>query len=296
MGEKRGLSERKRAMAVWLITGAAGFLGRRLVKILQEKTGETVIGTTRRELDFTNEREIESILEKYQPEILVHTGAVSDTGVCEREPEETSVINVRGTALLAKAAGERKIKMIFTSSDQVYAGSKETEPHRECEILSPQTVYGRQKLLAEESVARNCPEGISLRLTWMYDLPGEFPVRPNFLTRLIHAARTKEELTFSEQEFRGITDVWKTAEKIAACGKLPGGSYNFGSSNERTSFETAKAMMEYLGGNPKLIKPGDFQRNLAICTEKINQAGIFFPNTLDGMKQRLNGEAVSIER
>ena len=151
-------------------------------------------------------------------------------------------------------------------------------------------VTGREKLEAERIVANWCPEGVSLRLTWMYDLPGKLPVKPNFITNIRDAMDKGELLTFSENDFRGLTDGRIVAERITHLKDVPGGVYNFGSPNALNFYETAVRTVEALGGDPKKIvkrrEDGNF-RNLAFSTAKLEAAGIFFPDTIEGILNRL---------
>lgn len=245
---------------------------------------------TREELNFTDEEQVKRVLGTLHPDVLVHAAAVSDTGACERDPEGSWKVNVTGVEYLSKACRENGTKLIFASSDQVYTGSEVRMPHREDEILTPANVYGREKLEAERIVANWCPEGVSLRLTWMYDLPGKLPVKPNFITNIRDAMDKGELLSFSENDFRGLTDGRIVAERITHLKDVPGGVYNFGSPNALNFYETAVRTVEALGGDPeKTVKrreDGNF-RNLAFSTAKLEAAGIFFPDTIEGILNRL---------
>ena len=242
-------------METWMITGVTGFLGPRVEAALREKGEVEVLPMTREELNFTDEEQVKRVLGMLHPDVLVHAAAVSDTGACERGPEGSWKV-VTGVEYLSKACRENGTKLIFASSDQVYTGSEVRTPHREDEILTPANVYGREKLEAERIVANWCPEGVSLRLTWMYDLPGKLPV----------------------------------AERITHLKDVPGGVYNFGSPNALNFYETAVRTVEALGGDPeKIVKrreDGNF-RNLAFSTAKREAAGIFFPDTIEGILNRL---------
>ena len=251
-------------METWMITGVTGFLGPRVEVTLREKGEVEVLPMTREELNFTDEEQVKRVLGTLHPDVLVE--------------------------YLSKACRENGTKLIFASSDQVYTGSEVRTPHREDEILTPANVYGREKLEAERIVANWCPEGVSLRLTWMYDLPGKLPVKPNFITNIRDAMDKGELLTFSENDFRGLTDGRIVAERITHLKDVPGGVYNFGSPNALNFYETAVRTVEALGGDPeKIVKrreDGNF-RNLAFSTAKLEAAGISFPDTIEGILNRL---------
>ena len=277
-------------METWMVTGVTGFLGPRVVEELKKDSGKKVLAVSRKEMDFSKEDEVKRVFETCHPNVLVHVGAVADGGICERDPEGSKRINVDGVEYLAKAAAAMGTKMIFASSDQVYGGSDVRTPHKESEVLAPATVYGRQKLQGEELVEKYCRDGISLRLTWMYDLPGNLPVKPNFLTNLFRALETGEALTLSAYDYRGVTDGRVVAERITRLKDVPGGVYNFGSPNALNFYETALETLKLLGRKADAClcrDPEERWRNLAFTTEKLEAAGLAFPDTLTGIRECL---------
>ena len=88
------------------------------------------------ELDFTKEEETEKAVRAFRPEVLLHCGAISDVGACEREPELSLRVNVEGTRNLARACREAGARMVMCSSDQVYFRGQEEGESREA-FLSP---------------------------------------------------------------------------------------------------------------------------------------------------------------
>ena len=100
-----------------MLTGAGGFLGSRLFTYYREKY--EVWAPSHKELDFTREESARKAVQDFHPDVLVHCGAISDVGACERDPELSMRVNVEGTRYLARACKVTGARMIMCSSDQV---------------------------------------------------------------------------------------------------------------------------------------------------------------------------------
>lgn len=65
-----------------LITGGSGFLGRRAAACFGT-LGLQVLSPSHGELDITDEASVRSWFREHQPEAVLHTAAISDTGLCQ---------------------------------------------------------------------------------------------------------------------------------------------------------------------------------------------------------------------
>ena len=224
-----------------LITGGSGFLGAR---ILQQGLGDAELCSLPRGfLAAAGEAEVTETIQKLQPAAIVHAAALSDTGYCAQHPEEAHRANVELPVWVAKAACASGAKLLAFSSDQVYAGITQPGPLPETLPLQPTNVYGRCKLEMEQRVLELCPDAVLLRASWMYDLPGYgLPIRGNLPLNLLRAALHGTSVTFSANDCRGVTYVRQVIANLAPALSLPGGVYNFGSSNtENMVHNTAKS-------------------------------------------------------
>ena len=273
-----------------LITGGSGFLGRRAAGYFEE-LGWQVLTPSHGQLDVTESSTLREWFGKNTPEAVLHTAAVSDTGLCQQKPEWSEHINVEGCVNLAKICREYGAKLVVCSSDQVYSGSPVPGPHRESEFLSPNNIYGCQKLLAEQRCLEILPRTVCLRLSWMYardNFPGQ---HGHFLSTLTAALVDKSKpLTWPVHDRRGLTDAEHVIKNLPEALKLEGGVWNFGSENDISTYDTVKTVLEELGMESALArltpnteafaaKPRDISMELT----KLKSAGILFPTTRDGL-------------
>ena len=268
-----------------LITGSGGFLGAR---VLQQGLGNAVLCTLPKGfLTTAGEQEVQDAILQLQPTAIVHTAALSDTGYCAQHPEEAYRANVQLPVWVAKAAKAAGAKLAALSSDQVYAGVTQTGPLPETLPLQPANVYGRYKLEMEQRVLDICPHAVLLRASWMYDLPGYgLPIRGNLLLNLWRAALNGTPVQFSRNDSRGVTYVRQVITNLAPALGLPGGVYNFGSSNTEDMVCTARQFAEELGITVQ-IKAADWSRNLVMDGSKLAEAGIQFDTTQQGIRRCL---------
>ena len=274
-----------------LITGAGGFVGSR---VLQQWKGKYELCTFPKGfLRTATETEVLAQTRARDPDVILHTAALSDTGYCAQHPAEAYRANVELPVWLARAAQQTKAKLVAFSSDQVYAGTKQQGPLSEALDLHPANIYGQYKLEAEQRVLELCPDSVHLRASWMYDLPGYgLPIRGNLPLNLLRAALKGEAVCFSRNDFRGVTYVRQVIENLEPAMDLPGGVYNFGSGNAGDMVCTARQFAKALGISIKITEES-WERNLVMDAAKLERSGIRFAATQQGILRCLRDYGLS---
>lgn len=269
-----------------LVTGAGGFVGAR---ILQQWQGRyDLCCLPKGSLSSATEASLTEQILRLHPDVILHTAALSDTGYCAAHPEEAYRANVQLPVWVAKTASRTGAKLVAFSSDQVYAGVRQLGALPETIALQPANVYGRCKLEAEQRVLEICPDAVMLRAAWMYDLPGYgLPVRGNLPLNLLRAALRGEAVSFSRNDYRGVTYVRQAVQLLEPAMKLPGGVYNFGSTNAENMVVTARQFAGEMG-IPVRVEEADWQRNLTMDDAKLRSFGICFDTTQEGIVRCLH--------
>lgn len=265
-----------------LITGAGGFVGSRVLQQWQGKY--ELCAFPKGFLCTATEMEVLAQTRARDPDVILHTAALSDTGYCAQHPAEAYRANVELPVWLARAAQQTKAKLVAFSSDQVYAGTKQQGPLSEALDLHPTNIYGQYKLEAEQRVLELCPDSVHLRASWMYDLPGYgLPIRGNLPLNLLRAALKGEAVRFSRNDFRSVTYVRQVIENLEPAMDLPGGVYNFGSGNAEDMVCTARQFAKALGITVKIAEES-WERNLVMDAAKLERSGIRFAATQQGIR------------
>ena len=244
-----------------LVTGANGFVGRYIMKAVPG--AEPVTNLRDRKED------IRSIFE--DAGYIIHTAAISDTQICEKNPDESYEANVLLPVAIAKAAP--RAKLICFSSDQVYNASQHDGPYLEG-MECPGSVYARHKLEMEQRVLDINPGAVMLRLTWMFDMNHGYA--PMILS--------EEKNIAVPEQYRGITWVREVADNIEKTFALPGGSYNFGSENEMPMPLFALTALAFLGRSKAVITENS-RHNLWMNTKKAQEIGVAFSSSIEGFKK-----------
>jgi dTDP-4-dehydrorhamnose reductase len=111
-------------------------------------------------------------------DLIVHSAGVADLGVAEADPGLATALNVRSTQVIVDAIAGSATKLLFLSSDNVFAGTADS--YTEDDERSPINAYGRSKAAAED-VTLAAGRHLVIRLPLMF---GRSPYADRFLDRL----------------------------------------------------------------------------------------------------------------
>ena len=271
-----------------LITGAGGFVGSRLASFYKEKY--EVWAPSHSEFDFTDREAAWKGVKEFGPDVILHCGAISDVGTCEKNPELSLRVNVEGTKNLAESCAQTGAKFVYCSSDQVYVRkpyegeSDETylRPWKEADAEAPAPLYGQHKLLAEQLCQSICPDSVGLRLTWMYGTltPAERAKGRRNMEVILGEALSGQPISLSATDYRAVTDIGEVVSNMEAAWHLPGGVYNYGSTASGPIYDTVRAAFVRAGvTGVQIEKAVGGLRNLTMNTDKLAAAGIRFADT-----------------
>ncbi len=251
-----------------LVTGASGFVGSKIMAHCRD-----VVACP--SLKNATEEDVRRIVSESGADTVIHTAAIADIGVCQKNPDASYRANVQLPVWLAKAA--KGIKLICFSSDQVYGGMTEEGPYTE-ENAKPNNIYAEHKLEMEQRVLDIAPDAVMLRAEWMYDFKAN---KPNYFLNVTNAV---SPLRFSSKQFRGITYVKEVAENTPAVIRLPGGVYNFGSETTRSMFDITKEFLALINKDIPL-EDAPAVHNLWMDCSKAARHGVVFRCVEEGLRQ-----------
>ncbi|MDQ4125235.1 MAG: sugar nucleotide-binding protein, partial [Actinomycetota bacterium] len=140
-----------------LVTGGDGQVGRALRDLLPGGDFRS-----HAELDVTDPGAVAAAVQGAG--VVVHTAAMTAVDACEADPERAAAVNDRGTEAVAAAARACGRKVVYLSTDYVFAG--DAAPYSEDDPTGPLNVYGRTKLAGEGHLD---PErDLVVRTSWLF--------------------------------------------------------------------------------------------------------------------------------
>ena len=233
-----------------LVTGAAGFVGRHLVRELE--AASHAVSTTDAvpadapaaaglpdyaPADLRDAEAMRALVRRTRPDAIVHLAGVSFVPDGARDPTLALSVNIGGTWALAEAlrAEAPRARLLFVSSAQVYGTLPSPAPLREDSPLHPLSLYAVTKVAGESLLlARHEAEGLDALVVrpGNHTGPGQAPkfVAPAFARQVLAAKRGEARSIRvgnldSVRSFADVRDVVRAYRLLLERGAA-GGVYN----------------------------------------------------------------------
>lgn len=265
-----------------LVTGAAGFLGGHLSRLLRN-AGWRVVGVDRspRPAGFPGEYTQADLADSSSLNGLftgvshvAHLAALASVEACEADPEQSLRDNLMATQHVVAAAAEAGVRrLVFASSAAVYSPEGEL-PQCEESVDNPGSVYAKHKLMGENCLRNHArgatpPDCVSLRFFNIYG-PGQ---QAGIVARVVECAlggKTLQVQGDGEQtrDFLHVRDATRALQTALTRERaFHGMAINVGSGSETSVNALAKLAEEVSGRQVATdeveARPGDLRRSCA---------------------------------
>lgn len=243
-----------------LITGISGFLGWNICQLAQHKWQIygtyfshpiQILGVHTLKVNLRSFQEIKNLFEDIQPEAVIHTAALSSPNFCETHPTESYEINVAASDYIAELCAEYQIPCVFTSTDLVFDGLN--PPYRETDSVSPVSIYGEQKVLAEQGMLARYPKTAICRMPLMFGLAS--PNSHSFIQGFIQTLKDGKELSLFTDEFRTPVSVNTAAKGLLLALEKVQGYIHLGGKQRISRYEFGCLMADVLQLPKDKLKP-----------------------------------------
>jgi dTDP-4-dehydrorhamnose reductase len=170
-----------------LVTGASGQLGRETVLALQT-AGKDVVGTDRKELDFSRPDTVAKGIAAHQADWVINCAAYTHVDKAEEEREQALLVNRNSAKAVAEGVAAYGGRLLHVSTDFIFDG-EQSHPYAEPDPVNPLGAYGQSKWEGERAVRDTMPDAVIVRTAWVYGVHGH-----NFVKTMLRLAAERDEL------------------------------------------------------------------------------------------------------
>jgi dTDP-4-dehydrorhamnose reductase len=274
-----------------LVTGAAGQLGRAIVRRFSEFSD--VSATRRQDLDITDERDVLRVVASAAPDVIVNCSAYNAVDRAEDVPADALQANAFGVLSLSRAARACGATLVHYGTDFVFDGTA-TDPYRESDAAKPLSNYGSSKLLGEWFAAE-APLHYVLRVESLFG--GERA--KSSVDRILEGLRRGDAVRVFVDRTVTPSYVEDVADATVAVLErhLPSGLYHCVNSGVTTWAGIAEEAARLLGCDATLervsfddvVLRARRPKYCALSNEKLRRAGIVMPTWQDALARYVAG-------
>lgn len=257
-----------------LITGSNGLLGQKLVYALRNRSDISLIATAKGEnrtreksgyayssMDISNSQEVEEVINKYNPDCIINTAAMTNVDACELNMDECRKLNVDSVVYLTNACKKINVHFIHLSTDFVFDGNN--GPYKEEDKTNPQSIYAKSKLDSEKIVEQSGLPWCIIRTIIIYGVIDDLQ-RSNVVLWTINSLREKKTINVISDQYRCPTLAEDLADAcIQAALKKQTGLYHVSGKDFMTILECVQQTAGFFGLDTSFVKP--------ITTVELNQ-------------------------
>ena len=277
-----------------LVTGASGFTGRQMMRLLASQQGVTSFGLVRQlppdpasrcsyvTADILDRPGLEAALAQVHPDALIHlAGLTHGTAGALHETNVTGTKNILDAVLAANP--ECRILVVSSSAVYGYAGDL---PIPDTTPLNPVTDYGRSKVAQEAVSLEYAGNGAAVAIARPFNLagpgqPGTF-VCGRIVSQVIEIERKKREALelreiVSSRDLIDVRDVvkgyWALVSHADFSGDCAGRVFNLGS-GKTYPLSTVIALIAEITGNIYKIRLPESLPQIPVPSQKSDNSRI----------------------
>lgn len=274
-----------------IITGGSGLLGQYLnIELSKKNTILSLYNSNpgnclkfnSSKINITDSAELKVLISEFKPDVIIHTAAISRPEQCDSLPKnDVDEININSTRVLAELCDTIKARLIFTSTDLVYNGERNSSAE-ESEILNPVSYYAITKVRSEEEIRSVFDNYLILRTSLLYGLGFNHSVN-NFHGMYNNFSKGLPVKLFFDQ-FRTPLALHDAADLISKLllPEIKDTTLNFGGLERVSRCELGEMLCDFGNFDRSLIIPTSMDEvlglhkvsDVSMNTEKLNSLGI----------------------
>lgn len=286
-----------------LITGGSGLLGQYLnekftnfdvISLYNSKKGNTEIHKSIK-IDLRNNNHLRNIFIEFKPTHVIHAAALTSPIIPKHlNSSDYFETNVRATESIAKLCNEFSSRLIYISTDLVYAGYRGMFLKEDSKLV-PASLYAETKLMGERKVMSYCNNHLILRLSLLYGI-GKNGTTNHFQQVVENLSKGLSVNLFTDQ-FRtpiSLDDASSIIKEISLMDDVSG-IFNLAGFDRVSRYEFGELICKAGGFNPELLNPIEMKslnnfpivEDVSLNIDKLISVGLKPHNLMDEINRIL---------
>jgi len=205
-------------------------------------------------IDLLNEMELKILFQEFKPEIVIHTAAITNPVPRENQSAKDYFdLNVTATKNIALLCEFYKAKLIYISTDLVYAGYRGSFLNEDAKLI-PASLYAETKLVGESKVKEFTDNYLIVRTALLYGF-GLNHSRTHFHF-IYNELRNNKPVKLLTDQFRtpiSLIDASRIIYELAEI-DLKGEIINLGGIERVSRYELGEMLCSIAGFDKNLLK------------------------------------------
>ncbi|RZK69483.1 MAG: SDR family oxidoreductase [Pedobacter sp.] len=243
-------------MKTILVTGSNGLLGQKITEhILRTKQFNLIAtskganrypvqeGYTYAEMDILKPEQAVEVIQKFKPDAIIHTAAMTNVDTSHTQPELATRLNVLAVKTLVDIAASENIQFVHLSTDFIFDGAD--GPYDEEAEPNPLSHYGKTKLEGELVVKNSAAHWVIIRTILVYGIVSDMS-RSNIVLWAKGALETNKPINVVNDQWRMPTLAEDLAEGcLLAVEKGAQGVFNISGKDMMSVSELVAEVADY---------------------------------------------------
>ncbi|MEW6193918.1 MAG: NAD(P)-dependent oxidoreductase [Bacteroidota bacterium] len=212
---------------------------------------------------ITDYKKLEEVFVNFNPEVVIHTAALSNNEKADQQAADVVYdVNVNATLQIAQLCGKYNAKLIYTSTDSVYAGYRDSYLKEDAKLI-PVSLYAETKLMGEVKIKETFDNYLILRVALLVGLCLNHSI--NNFHKMYYKLKVGKTVNLYTDQFRSPFALHDAARLIRELAEknISGETINFGGSERFSRYGIGEILCEEAG----------FDKNLLIKTT-MEEAGL----------------------
>jgi dTDP-4-dehydrorhamnose reductase len=233
-------------------------------------------------IDLLDSKELNRIFADFKPDVVIHTAAISHPILPNNiSPKNVYDLNVTATKNIAELCEKFNSKLIYTSTDLVYAGYRGSMLKEDAKLI-PVSLYAESKLMGEIKIQQTFDNYLILRTALLFGFG--LTHSKNHFHQMYYDLQSGKQVKLFTDQFRTPLSLIETARIIneLISNDIKSEIINFGGSERVSRYELGERLCEITKFDKNLltkIKMDDVSglqkvEDVSMNTDKLQSFGI----------------------